>query len=174
MAGLVPDIRPEIFDRLKTIAVAMDAAANDQQNTGQALLRQLRSLLLNGSIPYDVSTIVAVVEEMILVAVRCGSAIENRDVMSRAVERAAKARQYKQTASEQIDEIIALAVSTRYPSLNSGSNTRYTAHGIATRIKGDVSRLLKERNIRYLRERELGESAITKRVKKLLSSWTAD
>jgi hypothetical protein len=162
MAGLVPDISPNdsIFDSLKTITLAIDAARDDRHNTSQDLLGKLQLWLINRN-PYDLANLVEIIEKMMLVAIRCGTVMEKRDMVSR-----------------QIDEIIKVAVLSKYPTLNSGGNIKrpsksLTAHGIATQIDRDVSRLLKEKNIRYLPKQGLGVSAITKKVKTLLS-WTTN
>jgi hypothetical protein len=99
--------------------------------------------------------------------------MEKRDITVLADQRAAYARQRKELLSRQIDEIIKVAMQMRYPSFSSDGDSKIrsgslTAHGIATQIEDDVSRLLKERNIGYSQKQKLGVSAITKRVRNLI------
>jgi hypothetical protein len=157
--GLVPEIRPEIFDGLKTIAIAMDAARNDRQNT-QELLWKLQESLSNCN-PFNTPNLISTIENMILSALYCGTIMERREVKALMVDSAANARRQKKVVSQQIDEVIKSVILARYGRMPKST----TANAIATKIQSDVSRGLTENNIG---NRELGVSAITKRVKKLI------
>jgi hypothetical protein len=174
--GLVPEIRPEVFDSLKTIAVAIDAARNDRCNITQELLRKFE-LSLSSYNPFDTPSLVSTVEKMILSALYCGQIMERNDVKALMVDSAANARRHREVVSQQINEIIISAIFKKWPNLISGGNIRklprpHTAHGISAQIKQNVSRMFKEKNIR---SGTLSVSAITKRVEKLIKlSRTAE
>jgi len=161
MAGLVPDIRPEIFENLKAIALAMDATREDHRNTNLDSLRKFESLLLTYT-PFDTSRLVSIVEKMILSALSCGKIMEQHDVKSLMANSAAHARQYRARDSQHIDELIKSAILARYGKIP----TLITANAISLNIQSDVSRVLVEKNIL---KRGLAVSAITKRVQKLLA-----
>jgi hypothetical protein len=62
MAGLVPDISPDdsVFDSLKAITRAIDAAREDRHNISQQLLGNLQLWLANRN-PYDIANLVEII-----------------------------------------------------------------------------------------------------------------
>ena len=159
MAGLVPEIRPEIFESLNTIALAMDAARGDRCGTNQESSMKLQSLLRNYT-PFYAPKLVSMIEKLILSLLRCGTIMEKRDVNSLMENNAANARRHKALASQQIDATIKSFILEKYGKFPKS----ITPNAISNNIQSEVSRILKEKNIRH---RELRVSAISKRVKKL-------
>jgi hypothetical protein len=132
------------------------------------LMRKFQILLVNYN-QFDMPALIFTIEKMILAALECGTIMEKRDVIALRADSAANARRHRKVVGEQIDKIIKTAIVRHYPSLISAGTIRkpsrpLTTHGVASGIKGDVSKLLKEKNIR---PRKLSVSAITKRVEKL-------
>jgi hypothetical protein len=159
MTGLVPEIRAEIFESLNTIALAMDAAHGDRCVTTRESSMKLQLLLRNYT-PFDVPKLVTMIEKLILSALRCGTIMEKRDVKSLTDNNAANARQHRALASQQIDATIKSVILEKYGKFPKS----ITPNAISNNIQSEVSRMLKDKNIR---DRELGVSAITKRVQKL-------
>ena len=159
MAGLVPEIRPEIFESLNTITLAMDAALGGRCSTSQESSMKLQ-LLLHNYTSFDAPKLVSMIEKLMLSALRCGTIMEKRDVKSLVENNAANARWHRALASQQIDATIKSIILEKYGKFPKS----ITPNAISNNIKNDVSRKLKEKNIL---EHELGVSAICKRVQKL-------
>jgi hypothetical protein len=159
MAGLVPEIGPEIFESLNTITLAMDAAHGDRFGTSQVSSMKLQLLLRNYT-PFDTPKLVSMIEKLMLSALRCGTIMEERDVKSLMENNAANARRHRALASQHIDAAIKSIILEKYGKFPKS----ITPNAISNNIKSDVSRKLKEKNIL---DRELGVSAIRKRVQKL-------
>jgi hypothetical protein len=159
MAGLVPEIRPEIFESLNTITLAMDAARGDRCGTNQESSMRLQLLLRNYT-PFDAPKLVSMIEKLILSALRCGTIMEKRDVKSITENNAANARRHRALVSQQIDATIKSIILKTYGKFPKS----ITPNAISNNIQSEVSRKLKEKNIL---DRELCVSAISKRVQKL-------
>jgi hypothetical protein len=159
--GLVPEIRPEIFESLNNIAVAMDATREDRPGANQESLDRLK-LLLRGYTQFDAPKLISIVENMILSALICGTIMERSAIKSLKNKHVAKARQYRALVSQQIGEVIKSTILAKYGRIPK----TITANAISKNIQSEVSRILKEKNIR---DRQLVVSAITKRVQKLIA-----
>jgi hypothetical protein len=155
--GLIPDIRPEIFESLKTIAIAMDATREDRRNTTQVLLTKLEILISNHN-PFNTPSLVYTIEEMILSALFCGTIMERKALKSLMGNSVANARRHRARTSQLIDEAIKSAIFAKFGRFPKS----LTSNAISTKIKREVASLLKEKNIR-----SLDTSAITKRVQKM-------
>ena len=120
---------------------------------------KLQSFLRNYTLFYA-PKLVSMIEKLILSLLRCGTIMEKRDVKSLMENNAANARRHKALASQQIDATIKSVILEKYGKFPKS----ITPNAISNNIQSEVSRILKEKNIR---DCELRVSAISKRVKKL-------